>query len=159
MWNTGATLRHLFQARAKQRLVQNQTLLIGTPMTDATRSPAAVLDDHLRESQTGSVEADLARNYSEDLVVLTGRGVYRGHEGLKQLARILREELPDATFEYRTRLVQGEMGFLEWTGRSPMAEVEDGADSYLIRDGKIVAQTIHYMVKHRSNVGGGQQAV
>jgi len=43
-------------------------------------------------------------------------------------------------------LVEGELGFLEWSARGSGAEVEDGADSYLIRDGRIVAQTIHYTV-------------
>lgn len=111
------------------------------------RSAEDVLDDHLRESQSGSVEDDLARNYAEDVVLLTGRGVYHGHDGLRELARMLREELPDATFDYRTRLVAGEIGFLEWTALSENARVHDGADSYLIRDGRIVAQTIHYTVQ------------
>lgn len=56
-------------------------------------------------------------------------------------------KLPEATFEYRTRLVEGEMGFLEWSGRSASTLADDGADSYLIRDGRIVAQTIHYTVR------------
>lgn len=112
-----------------------------------TRSAEEVFNDHLRESQDGSVEDDLARNYADDLVVLTGRGLYRGHDGLRQLAQRLREELPNVQFEYRTRLVAGEMAFLEWTARGEHAVVEDGADSYLIRDGRIVAQTIHYTVK------------
>lgn len=43
-------------------------------------------------------------------------------------------------------LVAGEMAFLEWTAASKKAIVEDGADSYLIRDGRIVAQTIHYTI-------------
>ena len=110
------------------------------------RSAKEVLDDHLRESQGESVEEDRARNYVEDLVVLTGRGVYRGHDGLQQLARRLREEIPNARFEYRTRLVEGELAFLEWEARGDGAQVQDGADSYLIRDGRIVAQTIHYTV-------------
>ena len=39
------------------------------------------------------------------------------------------------------------MGFLEWTGEADNgARVEDGADSYLIRDGRIHAMTIHYTV-------------
>lgn len=111
------------------------------------RSTAEVLDDHLRESQVGSVEADLARNYAADLIVLTGRGVFRGHDGLRQLAQLLREELPNASFEYRTRLVEGELGFLEWTARAEGSVVDDGADSYLIREGRIVGQTIHYTVR------------
>jgi hypothetical protein len=111
------------------------------------RSPAEVLDDHLRERKEGSVEQDLSRNYADDLVVLTGDGVFRGHDGLRQLAERLRQELPDAIFEYRTRLVEGEVGFLEWSARSASACVVDGADSYVIRGGRIVAQTIHYTVK------------
>lgn len=71
-------------------------------MTSQSRSAAEVLDDHLREGQVGTVDEDLTRNYSENLIVLTGRGVYHGHDGLRELARQLREELPDATFEYRT---------------------------------------------------------
>jgi hypothetical protein len=105
----------------------------------------------LKESQEGSVEADLARNYAEDVVVLSGRGVHRGHDGLRQLAEMLRKELSNSTFEYHTRLVEGEVGFLEWSGRSENAHVDDGADSYIIRNGKIVAQTIHYTVKRISS--------
>jgi hypothetical protein len=113
----------------------------------ANRSAMEVLDDHLRESQTGSVEADLARNYAEDLVVLTRRGVYRGYDGLRQLATMLCTELPDPVFEYHTCFVEGDVGFLEWSGRGNNTYVDDGVDSYVIRDGKIVAQTIHYTVR------------
>ncbi len=56
------------------------------------------------------------------------------------------QELPQATFQYRTRLVDGEMAFLEWTAQAEGTEVKDGADSFLIRDGRILAQTIHYTV-------------
>ena len=110
------------------------------------RSAAEVLDNHLRESQSGSIDADLARNYAPNLIVLTGRGVYRGHEGLRELNQLLQEELPNASFHYHTRLVEGELGFLEWTAQSNGVQV-GGADSYLIRRGRIVAQTIHYTVR------------
>jgi hypothetical protein len=114
-----------------------------------TRSAEEVLEDHLREAKEGSVEADLRKNFSEDLVVLTGRGAFRGHEGMRKLDRILQEELPKGNITYRTKLVVGEMAFLEWTAESEQAVVEDGADSYCIRDGRIVAQTIHYTVKKK----------
>lgn len=41
---------------------------------------------------------------------------------------------------------QGEVGFLEWTAEADGGRVDDGADSYVIRNGRIVAQTIHYTV-------------
>lgn len=79
-------------------------------------------------------------------MILTGRGGFRGQDGLHRLNRLLIEELPGAEFEYRTRLVEGELAFLERTAHAKGAVVEDGADSYVIRDGRIVAQTIHYTV-------------
>lgn len=113
----------------------------------ACRSAREVLDDHLQKSQYGCVEADLAHNYAPDIVVLAGDGVYRGYEGMRKLAQRLRDELPNAVFEYRTVLVEEDVGFLEWSGHGGNAHVHDGADSFVIRDGKIVAQTIHYTVE------------
>ncbi len=66
---------------------------------------------------------------------------------MRRLAQLLREERNDATFGSRTRRVEGEMAFLEWTARSERAMVEDGADSFCIRNGLIVAQTIHYTIE------------
>ena len=110
------------------------------------RTPREVFEDHLRVGTEGSVEEDLARNYAPDLIVLTGRGVFCGHDGLRQLAELLRRELPNCTFGYHTRLVEGDVAFLEWTARADGARVDDGADSYVIRNGRIVVQTIHYTV-------------
>jgi hypothetical protein len=118
-------------------------------VAQGSRSTEEVLEDHLREAKEGSIEDDLRRNFAEDLVILTGRGVYRGHKGMRKLNRILQEELPKANITYRTKLVVGEMAFLEWTAESEQAVVEDGADSYCIRDGRVVAQTIHYRVKKK----------
>ncbi len=113
----------------------------------AQRSPRDVLDDHLKLSLTFEVEEDLARNYADDVVFLTGRGVYRGYDGARQLADMLEKEIPGASFDYVTRQVEGDVGFLEWTARSAGACVRDGADSYVSRDGRIVAPPIHYTVE------------
>lgn len=115
--------------------------------SEHARSAQEIFEDHLREGKEGTVETDFARNYSDDLVILTGRGVYRGRDGLMYLADLLRKELPGARFEYQTRLVEGEVAFLEWTASADGVKVEDGADSFVIRDGRIIAQTIHYTVK------------
>jgi hypothetical protein len=106
-----------------------------------------VLEDHLRQSKTGSLEDDLACNYAQDLVILTGFGTFHGYEGVCELTELLQRQLPNAEFEYRTVLVDRKLGFLEWAARADGVEVVDGADSYLIRDDRIVAQTIHYTVK------------
>lgn len=111
------------------------------------RSPREVLDDHLRLALEWRFEEDMERNYAPDVLFLSGHGVHRGHAGLLELAHLLEEELPEGTFVYHNVLVEGEVGFLEWTGTGKGARVRDGADSFLIRDGKIVAQTIHYTLE------------
>jgi hypothetical protein len=113
----------------------------------AYRPACDVLDDHLRKRKDGLFEEDLAENYSPDIVMLIAAGVFRGHDGVRELGRRLHDELPDCRFAYTTRLVEGEIGFLEWRAQSAHSHVDDGADSYLIRDGRIVVQTIHYTVK------------
>ena len=73
-----------------------------------------------------------------------------GHEGVRQLACMLGEELHEHhSFEYTYRAVEGRMAFLEWAYEDDNVRVRDGADSYLIEKGKIVAQTIHYTVEQK----------
>jgi hypothetical protein len=112
-----------------------------------SRTAREVFEDHLRTSTEGTVEDDIDRNYAGTVVVLSGDGVRHGHDGLREQADKLQRELPNCTFHYGTQLVEGEIAFLEWTAEADGARVRDGADSYLIRDGQIIAQTIHYTVE------------
>jgi hypothetical protein len=114
------------------------------------RSAAEVFHDHLHQAKAGRVEDDIRRNYAPEVLLLTGRGIYHGYDGLWHLAQLLEEELPNVKFDYRTVLVEGELAFLEWTAQSDKAMVKDGADSFVIRDGRIIAQTIHYTVEPRA---------
>jgi hypothetical protein len=121
-------------------------------MTDPTddlaaRSTREVYEDHLRLAQVNDVEADLARNVATDFVALTGRGVFRGHSGVRGLARQLMAEIPSGRWTYTTQLFDGPMAFLEWTVDEGPYRIRDGADSYLIEGGKIRMQTIHYTVE------------
>lgn len=114
------------------------------------RSPREVLEDHLALAASGDWATDLERNVAEDVVVLTGFGVFEGVDEVRVLAELLDAQLPDARFEYTAVVVRGEVGFLEWTADAEGARVRDGADSFVIRDGRIVAQTIHYTVESTS---------
>jgi hypothetical protein len=80
---------------------------------------------------------------------LTNYGVFRGRKGLWEEIDHLEKVLPKGRYEYKLILCEGEIGFLVWTGESENATVDDGADSYLIRDGKIQVMTIHYNVKSK----------
>ena len=73
--------------------------------------------------------------------------------------------MPDRAHRFLTRLVDGDHAFLEWEAQADEVTIDDGADSFVIQDGLIRAQTIHHTVRHRTGYheriehrdrGGGQ---
>jgi ketosteroid isomerase-like protein len=122
-----------------------------SPPGTAGRSTREVLDDHFEQVQGGDLEADLARNYDPQVVLLTSFGSHHGHDGLRTLIQRLLEQAPDPAFDYHDVQVDGDVGFLRWSGRgSDGTRLVDGAESYVVRHGRIVAQTIHYRVEDGS---------
>jgi hypothetical protein len=121
----------------------------------SSRTTREVLDDHLNiaNSWVGEpferlLEEDLRRNVADDIVILINRGIFRGHEGVRQLAAMLAEELPEhRAFDYTHVAAEGRVALLEWTYDDRHVRVRDGVDSYLIEGGKIIGQTIHYTVE------------
>lgn len=112
----------------------------------AIRSVQAVFDSHFMLRLENDVEGDIATNYSHDVVLISCTGALHGHEGVRVCARQLAESLPGAKFRYALRMIERDVAFLEWTAESGNGNVQDGVDTFLIREGKIVAQTIHYTV-------------
>ena len=89
----------------------------------STRPAQEVLDDHLNLAENWGgeggferiLEEDIRRNVSEEIVILINRGTFHGDEGVRQLAYMLGEELPEhRSFEYTYRVVEG--GLLTWRG-------------------------------------------
>lgn len=110
------------------------------------RSACAVFDSHLALRLANDVEGDIAQNYSHDVVLMTCTGTFHGHDGVRASAGELAGYLPEAKFTYVLRMVEGDVAFLVWTGQSEKGTVRDGVDTFVVREGKIVAQTIHYTV-------------
>ncbi|MFD5226716.1 nuclear transport factor 2 family protein [Microbacterium sp. NPDC058342] len=109
------------------------------------RTTTEVIHDHLGNRLSADVEADLS-NYAPDIVMLTGSGIYRGLDGVRACAAELDRLLGSAVFVYRHTLIDGDYGYLEWTAETGESQVGDGADSFVVRDGLIVMQTVHYTV-------------
>ncbi len=118
-------------------------------MPDAMKSTEAVFEAHLAHRRKGDVEEDINTIYDMNVVLLTSNGVFNGHEGVRQSAKLLSDQLPEMDLTYKTQYVSGEIAFLEWTATSYAGEVKDGTDTFLIRDGKILVQTIHYTITRK----------
>jgi hypothetical protein len=114
---------------------------------EKTRTTKEVLEDHLHCRKRGDVEGDLKRNFSEDVVILTSRGKFFGHNNVRHLNKLLHEAMQTENYEFPVKLVEGPYAFVQWRARQPGESVEDGADSFIIENGKITMQTIHYMIE------------
>ncbi len=116
-----------------------------------TRTTREVFEDHLDLAQKGDLEADLKRNFAKDCVLLTGYGVYRGHQGVREAADLLDNQLGKVHYTYNNRLWHEEVAFLEWSAESGRASIEDGADSFWVKDGLVRVMTIHYTIRDKSS--------
>jgi hypothetical protein len=105
-----------------------------------------VLESHLRLRKAGDLEKDIAENYHRDVILLPAEGVNRGHDGVRRLAAILQGYVAAGSYDYHQVLIEDEFGMLAWSASSDRVQIHDGADSYVVRHGKIIAQTVHYSV-------------
>lgn len=96
------------------------------------RGTREVLEAHLALRAAGDLERDLAENYAAD--------------GVRRLAGVLRSYVAAGTYTYDRLVVAGEMGMLRWRARDGATHLDHGVDSYVVRDGRIVAQTIAYAI-------------
>lgn len=103
----------------------------------------AILDEHLKLSRSGS-EEEFLRSYRQDSFLIMRTGVQRGLEAIRACYRQLNRDLPNARYTFKIRIVEKDIGFVEWSADSDTNRVLDGADSYVIGDGYIRAQTIYY---------------
>ena len=108
------------------------------------RDSREVLEDHIRLRERGELERDLERNYDPQVLILTGRHVFKGHDGVRDAARLLAEAVAPDSYRFRALVIGDRMGYCEWTATGDEAVIRDGVDSYLVEGGMIRAQTIHY---------------
>lgn len=112
----------------------------------ASRTTREVIDDHISCRQRGDLEADIRRNYAEDVVMLTSHGPDKGHDAVRRFGAILRKHVP-GDYEIVAEETDGRFGFIAWRAREPGKSVEDGADSFVVENGRIVFQSIHYSLQ------------
>jgi hypothetical protein len=111
------------------------------------RTTADVFNDHLDRADRGDVQGDIEANFAPDCVLLTTYGRFDGHEGVRAAAELLDRQVPEAKYEYTQRSTHADIAFLEWRAVGRESRVDDGADTFLIRDGRIHVMTIHYTVE------------
>ena len=101
----------------------------------------SVLEHHLQCFGTGDLDGIMS-DFSSDAALLLPDGALRGdsiHEFFK--AAFSEFAKPGTTMEMKQSLVHGDCAFIVWTAETPDNHYETAADTFVVRDGKIVAQT------------------
>ncbi|HEY1468196.1 MAG TPA: nuclear transport factor 2 family protein [Candidatus Acidoferrum sp.] len=101
-----------------------------------------VLDQHLKcfgENDLDGVVAD----YSSDVVFFIPGGSLKGPIAIKSFFQTLLSEFakPGASFSMRQQSVEGDYAYILWSAETADNSYEDATDTFVVRDGKIVAQS------------------
>lgn len=108
-----------------------------------TRTPQEIFAHHGKALATGDLD-EIVADYADDSVLITPAGVARGKDGIRKVFAKLLVDLPNAVWDLKTQIFDGDVLFLEWSADSTVNRVSDGVDTFVFRDGMIWAQTVRY---------------
>ena len=105
-------------------------------------STSDVLDRHLQSFGEHDVDKLLA-DYSPDAVLFVPTGPLKGPAAIKPLFQALVAEFqkPGAAFKMQTRCVDGDHAYILWSAETAENWYEFATDTFVVRNGKIVAQS------------------
>lgn len=102
-----------------------------------------ILTRHWQAFRTGDVKAIMA-DYAEDAVLITPEGTLKGPTQIRSLfTKIFADMFPPAStsLNLTKQVVEGEIAYILWSGSSSRYSAPFATDTFVILDGKIVAQT------------------
>jgi ketosteroid isomerase-like protein len=101
-----------------------------------------VLDHHLKCFGEGDLQGILS-DYAPTAVLFTPDGPLRGADAIRPLFQALVAEFgkPGTTFSMKQQFVEGEHAYILWSAETADNVYELGTDTFVVRDGKIVAQS------------------
>jgi ketosteroid isomerase-like protein len=108
-----------------------------------TEQAGKIMLHHWQAFGAGDVEAIMA-DYADDAVLITPEGTLTGLAQIRSLfAKIFADMFPPASSSLKLtkQVVEGEMAYILWSGHSTFYNAPFATDTFVIRDGKIIAQT------------------
>jgi ketosteroid isomerase-like protein len=108
-----------------------------------TRTPQEVFAHHGQALAAGDLDGIVA-DYADDSVVITSAGAARGKDDIRKVFVRLLDDLPNAAWDLKNLVFDGNVLFLEWSADAASNRVDDGVDTFVFRDGMIWAQTVRY---------------
>ena len=101
-----------------------------------------VMDHHLKCFGEGDLKGILS-DYAPGAVLFTPDGPIRGADAIRPAFQALFSEFakPGAVFSMKHQSVEGDYAYILWTAETADNVYEVCTDTFVVRDGKIVAQS------------------
>ena len=106
---------------------------------------------HWQAFGAGDVEAIMA-DYADDAVLITPEGTLKGAAQIRSLfEKILANMFPayKSSLNLAKQVVEGDVAYILWSGNSPSYNAPFATDTFIMRNGKIVAQTFAAQLKEK----------
>jgi ketosteroid isomerase-like protein len=109
-----------------------------------------VLDHHLKCFGEGDLKGILS-DYAPGAVLFTSDGPLRGADAIRPVFQAMLAEFgkPGAAFSMKQQFVEGDYAYILWTAETADNVYEVGTDTFVVRDGKIVAQSFTGKITHK----------
>ena len=115
-----------------------------------------VLDQHLKSFGRNDLDGVLA-DYSTDAVLFIPGRSLKGPNAIRPFFQALLAEFakPGATFSMRQQCVDGDYAYILWSAETADNSYEAATDTFVVRSGKIVAQSFAGRItpKHKQHPG------
>jgi uncharacterized protein (TIGR02246 family) len=103
----------------------------------------AILDHQIAAFSAGSAD-EVLKDFADDAVLITPEGVSKGREAIHAAYGALFAGLfKPGTYDFALDAahIDGGVAYIAWRASCATAEVPIGTDTFVVRNGKIVAQT------------------
>ena len=106
------------------------------------KSTKDIIDKHVRCFREGNLDGILD-DFSPDAIISTPSGLLKGRPEIQTLFHKLLTEFrkPGSSETVHTAIFEGDYAYLIWSGETADNHYEFATDTFVVRDGKIVAQS------------------
>ncbi len=115
-------------------------------------STGDILNHHLKCFSEGNLE-DILADYSSDAVLFVPAGVLKGPDAIKPVFQTIFSEFakPGASFAMHQQYVDGDYAYILWSAETPDNVYETATDTFVVQNGKIVAQSFAAKITPKSS--------
>ena len=127
----------------------------GAKETEKMKSADDVIDHHLKAIAQGEGNAVLS-DYAPDAVLFRSDGIFRGVDAIRPVFEefVAEFQKPGTISNTKQRLVTGDYAYMLWTAETSDRVYELAADTFFVKEGKIVVQSFTAKVTPKREVSG-----